>query len=371
MSEAQVTQETEVIPAVESSSPSVSWDIGTAYDFFMSLEVLHHPDEFGLRASWAAGVRSRLPAEERKFLEEMQNFIWVPMHWIRNLPQPKDATTALWALRQIPPEQRPLAMSNEYETNTDLAEMFQRVVDRRSWDKQDLDLFRSVLDKHEKGHKAKDLPTYLDWWARPAEFGEIYLSALNTYYQAFFAEEEKRIAMVLREGLARAQELAERLSLKDLLVELTQGVHFDELEGISEVVLVPGYWNTPLVVFPKIGPQTMAFMFGVRPAEMSLVPGEPVPDTLLRMLKALADPTRLRILHYLSQETMTPAQLSRKLRLRAPTVTHHLSAMRLAGLVHVSLEASGDKVYACRMEAIQSTCNALKNYLLSGSGEES
>ena len=115
----------------------------------------------------------------------------------------------------------------------------------------------------------------------------------------------------------------------------------------------------------------MAFMFGVRPAEMSLVPGEPVPDTLLRMLKALADPTRLRILHYLSQETMTPAQLSRKLRLRAPTVTHHLSAMRLAGLVHVSLEASGDKVYACRMEAIQSTCNALKNYLLSGSGEES
>ncbi|MGW8249817.1 MAG: ArsR/SmtB family transcription factor, partial [Anaerolineales bacterium] len=344
---------------------------GTAYDFFMSMEVLHHPDEFGLRASWAAGVRSRLPAEERKFLEEIQNFLWVPMHWIHELPAPKDATAALWALRQIPPAERPLAMSNPYETQPEVVELFQRIVERRNWDKNDLDFFRSVLQEHDKTHKAKNLPTYLDWLARPDELGEMYLSALQSYYQAFFAEEEKRIAMVLREGLARAQELADELSLQDLIVELSQGVHIDELCETSEIVMIPGYWNTPLVVFPKIGPQTMAFMFGVRPTEMSLVPGEPVPDTLLRVLKAVADPTRLRILRYLSQETMTPAQLSRKLRLRAPTVTHHLSALRLAGLVHVSLETSGEKMYASRMEAIRSTCDALEKYLLSGSGDES
>jgi hypothetical protein len=27
--------------------PRLVWDIGTAYDFFMSLEVLFHPDQFG------------------------------------------------------------------------------------------------------------------------------------------------------------------------------------------------------------------------------------------------------------------------------------------------------------------------------------
>jgi DNA-binding transcriptional ArsR family regulator len=370
MSEALIIQEEQAQTASESASPSVTWDIGSAYDFFMSLEVLHHPDDFGLRASWAAGVRSRLPAEERKFLEEMQNFLWMPMHWIHELPSPKDATTAIWALSQIPPGQRPLAMNNPYETSPDVVELLHRVVERRNWDKQDLDIFRSILQEHNKGHKAKDIPTILDWWARPDELGEMYLSALQSYYHAFFAEEEKRIAMVLREGLARAQELAEKLSLMDLMVELSQGVHIDELCDTSEIVMIPGYWNTPLVVFPKIGPQRMAFMFGVRPTDMSLVPGEPVPDTLLRVLKALADPTRLRILNYLSQETMTPAQLTRKLRLRAPTVTHHLRAMRLAGLVHVSLEASGEKVYACRIEAIRSTCDALEKYLLRGSGED-
>jgi DNA-binding transcriptional ArsR family regulator len=103
---------------------------------------------------------------------------------------------------------------------------------------------------------------------------------------------------------------------------------------------------------------------------MSLMPGEPVPDTLLRMLKALADPTRLRILHYLSNETLTQAQLSRRLRLRAPTVTHHLTALRMAGLVHVTLEAGGEKLYAARLEAIRNIGNTLEKYLSSGGAED-
>ena len=43
----------------------IRWDIGTAYDFFASLVVLHNPEMYGLPGSWAAGVRSRLPAAAR------------------------------------------------------------------------------------------------------------------------------------------------------------------------------------------------------------------------------------------------------------------------------------------------------------------
>ena len=71
---------------------------------------------------------------------------------------------------------------------------------------------------------------------------------------------------------------------------------------------------------------------------MSLVPGELVPDALYQPLKALADPTRLRILRYLSDEPLTPAALARRLRLRSPTVIHHLDALRLARLVILTLE---------------------------------
>ena len=50
------------------TSPEVLWDCGTAYDLFISLYVLHHPAEFGLRASWTAGVRARLSAAARETL---------------------------------------------------------------------------------------------------------------------------------------------------------------------------------------------------------------------------------------------------------------------------------------------------------------
>ena len=108
-------------------------------------------------------------------------------------------------------------------------------------------------------------------------------------------------------------------------------------------------------------------MFGARPSNQSLIPGEMVPDALLRALKALSDPTRLKILHYLSQEPLSPAALSRKLRLRAPTVTHHLQTLRLAGLVQVTLsEGKEKKSYAARTETVKSTCETLEAFLAEG-----
>ena len=46
--------------------PRLLWDWGTAYDLFVSLDVLHDPTYFGVRGSWAAGVRARLPAAVRE-----------------------------------------------------------------------------------------------------------------------------------------------------------------------------------------------------------------------------------------------------------------------------------------------------------------
>jgi hypothetical protein len=78
---AEVSQESTKIQqtgAGSSDLPGLTWEIGTAYEFFISLYVLHHPDEFGLRASWAAGVRSRLDPEARKTLEEAQEVMGFP-----------------------------------------------------------------------------------------------------------------------------------------------------------------------------------------------------------------------------------------------------------------------------------------------------
>jgi len=96
---------------------------------------------------------------------------------------------------------------------------------------------------------------------------------------------------------------------------------------------------------------------------MSLVPGEVVPDALYQTLKALADPTRLRILRYLTAEPLTPAELSRRLRLRPPTVSHHLYTLRLARLVHFTIEKGDKRRYSLRQDAVDSTMAALGSFL--------
>jgi len=346
--------------------PQLLWEWGTAYDLFMSLEVLHKPADFGVRGAWAAGVRARLSTAQREILEESRSLFVMPLHWIHSLPDPKDALTVLWALGQIPPAERLPLLTYHPERSSEVEQVLSDVSAHGAWDEGDREVLRAAYQcsEEKKPLSAKELASILGWWARAEEFGQRYLEALHAYHEVFFAEEEKRIRPALQDALAQAQDLAGRMALPDLLEELSQGLRFAELPDVSEWVLVPSYWSTPLVLFDTVSAERAIWIFGARPANASLVPGEAVPDSMLRGLKALSDPTRLRILHYLAQEPLTPAELSRRLRLRAPTVTHHLKLLRLAGLVQLTLgEGKEERRYAARPEAIQATFASLEGFL--------
>jgi DNA-binding transcriptional ArsR family regulator len=358
--------------------PRLLWDWGTAYDLFYSLEVLHLPAFFSVRGAWAAGVRARLPAAGREVLEQSQALFHLPLHWIYTLPEPKDGATVLWALGQVPPAERLPVLAFSPDRPSDMVETLEDVAARGAWDERDQEVLGAAYERYECGtgkkllSSPKELANVLDWWSHPGEFGERYLEALRVYQGVFFAEEEKRIRPALQETLARAQELAERLALPDLLEELSQGLRFDEPPQVAEVVLVPSYWGAPLVHFERVSAEREMWLFGARPPDASLVPGEVVPDALLRALKALSDPTRLRILHYLAEEPLAPAQLARRLRLRAPTVTHHLNTLRLAGLVQLTIgmgTGKETKHYAARPEAVATTFASLKGFLEKDQGE--
>ncbi len=350
--------------------PRLFWDWGTAYDLFVSLDVLHHPADFGVRGAWAAGMRARLPATERETLEQSQTLGHAPLHWIYALPEPKDGAAVLWTLGQVPPAERlpALFLAPDWPP-AEVAQVLRDVAAQGAWDEKERQVLQVAYEREREKKSSpspKELANTLDWWSRPDEFGERYLQALRAYQEVFFAEEERRIRPALREALARAQELAGRLAPPDLLEELSQGLRVDEPPDVPEWVLAPSYWCTPLVYYTRLSAERRVWLFGARPPDASLVPGESVPDAMLRALKALSDPTRLRILRYLAKEPLTPAQLSHRLRLRAPTVTHHLKTLRLAGLVQLTIGVQEDKGkdrYAARFEAVAAACDALKNFL--------
>ena len=318
------------------STADILWDSGTAYELFISLHVLHEPDSFGIRPSYAAGVRSRIPAVERKLLEDIYPFSGVPLKWLHSLPAPKDAITALWALKQIPPAERLIKIyrldepykgksPEEQAKHERFDTILTRATEAGTWDSEDVE-FMMKIGKHKHGGlKRETVERYLDWWTRPAELGEGFLTAMQAYYQAFFEEEEKRVAPILQAGLEHAQSLSATLSFEELFFELSQGIQIGEEFRANRYIFIPAFWTTPLIFYDRLDQDTMLLFFGARPAEMSAVPGELLPDGLVRSLKALADPTRLRILHYLSRESLTPSELARRLKLRAPTVTLSLT----------------------------------------------
>jgi DNA-binding transcriptional ArsR family regulator len=348
--------------------PHILWDLGTAYDLFASLHVLHHPEKFGLRGSWAAGVRSRLAVDQRNILETSQElFFSSPMVWASKLPQPKDAATVLQALAGIPSSERLPALAFHLNESSEIVESLNKVADKRSWDAHDLNLLQQQYQQKGRSVAHDRLVNVLDGWSHAEDFGERYLGSLQAYVTVFFAEEERRIKSYLEQALAQAQELAARLDFPGLMLELSQGVKITALEEADEVTFAPSYWSTPLVMYDCVVDKHWVVCFGARPADVALVPGEVVPDAMLRALKALSDPTRLQILRYLSDNSQTPSQLARRLRLRAPTVVHHLNALRLAGLVYISMDLKEEKRYTVRAAAVKETFGAVQKFLLAKS----
>ena len=341
--------------------PRLIWEMSTAYDLMMSIEVLHNPEKFGLRPSWAAGVRSRVPSSERSVLEDSLKLFYVPISWLHSLPEPKDSEAALWALRQMAPEDRLRKLSLHGKPDSEYNQILAGVFERRAWNEQDFEQLQKVI-KGKKGYSKKDLQSILEWWSRPDEFGERYLAALQSYYQEFFAEEEQRIKPALQRANEHAQEIAQQKNLPELIENLSQGVKLFIDSEVNEVICVPSFWITPLILFDSITAHQMLLVYGARPSDASLVPGDVVPDSLLRGLKALADPTRLKIIRYLTHEPLSPAQLSRRLRLRPPTVVHHLEILRLAGLVRLNLEIPGERKYSARREGLDDTFSNITDF---------
>jgi DNA-binding transcriptional ArsR family regulator len=345
---------------------TLDWEIGSAYEFFISLQVIHAPEQYGLRPAWAAGVRARLPTEGRKVLEDNLPFIGASDWILFSLSAPKTAATVLTTLRAIPARQRMAVMTGLEGTNRPLSDYGQALVElaeKGHYDPADLPHFAELFFGEQPDPATlAAFSRHLEWWSQPEAFGEAMLTALEAYYQSFFAEEEQRITPVLQAALEHGQALAAHASVPEVLTELSQGLNYDRLLELDELVLIPAYWSSPLISFQYLTHQKALVFFCARPPGMALIPGEAVPDTLVRTLKALADPMRLQILQHLSKNELTATMLAKKLHLRTPTVGHHLAELRLAGLLNLRLQKQ-EKYYSTRRETLHQWLEMLETFV--------
>ena len=349
-----------MVSAVQSR---LNWDLSTGYDFFISQIAMYQPDRVGLRASWAAGVRSRLSAEDRQMLETFWQIDFLPINFVFSAEAPKDTAAILNALERLPAAKRLEALTERYETPIEVQEILCASSPRARWTQAE----KETISKYYAEHHREMTPTLLDLvynnWAHRDEFGQKHLHALKAYAESFFYEEEQRILPALRAGLSHAQMRAGTLPLIAMLEELSAGVRWADVAAMQKIFLAPSFWGAPFLISEKLNNNTALVIFGSRPDNLALIPGDIIPDNLLRGLKALADPTRLRILRTLAHTPYSAAHLAHVLRLRPATVNHHLMELRVAGMVHVIISSEGDRCYATRFEAFESTQDLLNRFL--------
>ena len=342
---------------------TIRWISGTAYDFFISLLALHSAGEFGLRPNWTAGVRQRLAAPQREFLEQVYSFASVPLEWISSLPGTKDTQPVLGHAAGLAAGDRLYTLTLPVNIPSEAKEALDHIAARGAVNAKEKELLgRTILNRNLK-LKASGLEQLFNIWIDMDKSSELILTSMQEYYQAFFADEETRIRPALKAGLENARELSKRVNLPALVEKLSRGVRFEDMGLVKEITLIPSYWSTPFVFASTPSKGRMQIVFGCRPDFQSIAPGAETPDKLINALKSLADPTRLRILRYLTGEPQTPTELSRRLRLRPPTVLHHLQALRLAELVAIRVSENGEKRYTARSETLDVMFASVKNFI--------
>lgn len=182
------------------------------------------------------------------------------------------------------------------------------------------------------------------------------LSAWNTqYFQTLNAE----ILSGLQEDAEQKRALIETTSAEVLVEIATSGVHFVPASDLEVVLLIPHYhfrpWNLHATFQRKRLVQYPADV--LQPVE-----GEPSPR-LMRLVRALSDENRLRILRMLSQGPATFTDVLRFTGLSKSTVNHHMVALRAAGLVRAHDPGEPMPTYTLREGALDELGAGLKGYL--------
>jgi ArsR family transcriptional regulator len=146
-----------------------------------------------------------------------------------------------------------------------------------------------------------------------------------------FGEIEPRIAAILRRDYDLRAADRTTLTGSDLVERTTNGVRVVPEAGVRRVILAPSYFSRPYNFL--LGGEGWRFVgYPVADAALDLDPLSP-PAAVVRLHRALGDPTRLRILALLAQGELCVCHLTRALKISQPNVSRHLAVLRAAKVV--------------------------------------
>jgi DNA-binding transcriptional ArsR family regulator len=199
--------------------------------------------------------------------------------------------------------------------------------------------------------------------ADPAAAQAKYAHLLEAYLERVFAVEAAVVAEAAARAASAALELLGVLPTVEAIERLTGGYTLGDDLALRRVTLAPSVFIYPFMssrVDERAGEALI--LYGVRTDLFRKYDPVPLDPGLVRALKALADPGRLKVMLLLGKSPMFGPELIAALGLAQPTVHHHLAQLRAAGLIRQE-RAKGGMRYSVRRDSAGATIKTLERLI--------
>ena len=232
--------------------------------------------------------------------------------------------------------------------------------------------------------------------SHPEMFRDELALVLERFWQTGFRRDWSGLEPELRADSFRMRDLAEEVPLEELTSEVKLPVTFDpkarELrpksgasiayDRIDRCFLIPSAFNTrrwwakyetrtgrfslyfPIVRDATAPNRIVADDWGMRASAV----GTRSPINAESVFRALGDTTRYAIASILARNPTTSADLARSLKVSKPTITHHVQALRAAGLI-AERPAGGSTKLTLSRETVAAVSGAAVEQLFSSTGD--
>lgn len=331
------------------------------YDLLVSLRALFNPRTYEATRAWAVAARRRLPAEaERRgvffFRGHETSLGYGVTRLVATLPDGSEPAELVEAVRAMDPTELAMLMLDTGETSDAALATFREGLAGRATDRA---LARALHGTTTSWGRLCRQVIADPAWAQ----AELTL-LLEDYLATVFAEEVGHVVEAIAEATRRADELLTVLPTEAAIEQLTGGYTIGPNLTLSRITLAPSAFIHPFVASRLDEASAEALIvFGVRSSSLEQYDTAPLDPQLLKVVRSLGDPGRLRLLKLLSREPLTTTELQARIGLSPPTIHHHLHQLRAAGLVRQERTKGGMR-YSIRRDAAAAVLDQLSDLIL-------
>ncbi|MBT2287905.1 helix-turn-helix transcriptional regulator [Paenibacillus albidus] len=186
-----------------------------------------------------------------------------------------------------------------------------------------------------------------------------YIPLLRLWHEQYFRHVEQKILPLLIEDASEKKMLESKMEKVALIEYASGGVVIEDLPNLETIVLLPTVHNRPINTYCFY--KTMVII--QYPVDVPLDDEDEPPTVLLRMTKALSDPTRLRLLRYVAHEPKTLWEMQSELNQSREMLMHHLMILRVAGLLRIHLQGENNERFSIRPDGASELQLFLESYI--------